>query len=76
MNTRQVTDPLEALLSKEKAIREDILNPRATEVDTGAFGMQQLGLCLVLAGKDGRMWMQDPYDAGKIRMIYDPNKKG
>lgn len=73
MNTRQVTDPLQALLAKEKALREDILNPRATEIDPGGFSMQQLGLRLVMVADDGRFWADTP-DL-KLKMIFDPNKR-
>lgn len=74
MNTRQVSDPLAALLAKEQRVRDQILDPNVTEVDTHAFCMDQLGLKYPLVGKDGRLWVQDNSEPYHIKVIYDPNK--
>ncbi len=68
---REPQDPLQALLQREAKVKEQILDPNITEVETYGFGMQQLGLELALIGKDGRIWGH-LNEAGKLQMVFDP----
>lgn len=68
---REPQDPLQALLQKEAAIKADILNPRATEVDPLGFSMQQLGLDYALIAKDGRIWRRS---GDVLKVVFDPHK--
>lgn len=74
MTPRTVQNPLQALLAKEAKVKEQILDPSMTEVETYGFSMSQIGLELALVGKDGRIWGHLG-DHGKLMMIFDPKGK-
>lgn len=71
---REPQDPLQALLQREATVKQQILDPTITEVETYGFSMSQIGLELALVGKDGRIWGHLG-DNGKLQMIFDPKER-
>lgn len=69
---REPQDPLQALLERESKIKQAVLDPSVTEIDTLGFSMQQLGLEIALVGKDGRIWGHTDKVNGKLQMVFDP----